>query len=530
VTTTPILAAPRRWSWPWLVLGVAAWFALTIGVRPLALPDEGRYVGVAWEMIRSGDWTLPTLDGMPFFHKPPLFYWITAAALSVGGVHPGVARVAPWLAALLSTLALYAFARRWCDESRARAAVLVLATLPLFYGASQYANLDMLVAGCISIAVLALAHVVLRRAQGENARATLFAAYVAMGLGMLAKGLIGIVLPALVIGVWTLALQRSQAWRTWIALLWWPGPVVLAVVVAPWFVAMQQRFPGFVDYFFMVQHVKRFAAGGFNNVQPFWFYFAVLSLLCLPWVVWAWCWRHKAFWRDPGAQPVRLLMAVWLASIVLFFSWPQSKLVGYILPTCVPLAFLLADAAWVARASGHRVAARAWTATLVVSGVLCPVLVTLASRLQAPSGAELALALAPARTQGDPVVFVDRYAYDVPMLSGIDRVWVSIDDWSEEALAGGDSWRNELADAARFARPDAAQRLVAKRDLPARLCGASTVWFVAPLAAPPPWLAGLAPVTRHPRLGVWRLSDERLRAFTQPANCPRTPNDAPASR
>ncbi len=51
-------------------------------LRPLALPDEGRYVGVAWEMVRSGHWLVPTLDGLPYFHKPPLFYWITATSLS----------------------------------------------------------------------------------------------------------------------------------------------------------------------------------------------------------------------------------------------------------------------------------------------------------------------------------------------------------------------------------------------------------------------------------------------------------------
>jgi len=431
---------------------------------------------------------------------------------------------------VLSTLALYAFARRWVDESRARTAVLVLVTMPLFYGASQYANHDMLVAGCISIAILALAHVVLSLARGERARAALLAAYAAMGLGMLAKGLIGIVLPVLVIGLWTLALQRARVWRTWVALLWWPGPLLLLAVVAPWFVVMQQRFAGFFDYFFMVQHVKRFAAGGFNNVQPFWFYFAALPLLCLPWVAWAWGWRQRAFWSGLVAQPVRLLMAVWTLSIVLFFSWPSSKLIGYILPTCIPFACLLADAVGAARDQGHRLAARAWTATLVVAALLSPALVTLAARLQAPSGAELAAALAPARAQGDPVVFVDRYAYDVPMLSGIDRVWVAIDDWSEKALAGRDDWRNELADAAGFATPEAAARLVTKRDLPARLCGARTVWFVAPLAATPAWLAGQAPVTRHPRMGVWTLSGDGLQAFIAPANCPQTPNAAPASK
>ncbi|MGA9993178.1 MAG: hypothetical protein WBP86_12700, partial [Thiobacillaceae bacterium] len=69
-----------------------AWLALTLGVRPLALPDEGRYVSVAWEMLTSGNWLYPTLDGLPFFHKPPLFYWITAGSLSLFGTHEWASR------------------------------------------------------------------------------------------------------------------------------------------------------------------------------------------------------------------------------------------------------------------------------------------------------------------------------------------------------------------------------------------------------------------------------------------------------
>jgi len=62
-------------------LAVVAWLAFAIGLHPLTLPDEGRYVGVAWEMMRSGDWLVPMQNGLPFFHKPPLFYWLTALSM-----------------------------------------------------------------------------------------------------------------------------------------------------------------------------------------------------------------------------------------------------------------------------------------------------------------------------------------------------------------------------------------------------------------------------------------------------------------
>ena len=525
----PSRPVPVAARWALVVAAVALWLGATAGWRPFATPDEGRYVGVAWEMLRSGDWSVPTLDGLPFFHKPPLFYWITAAAMSVGSVHPWVARAASLLAAVAAALALYAFARRWSGSGRAQAAVVLLVTQPLFYGAAQYANLDMLVAGCISLAVLAFADAVLKIQRAESARASILAGYAATAFGVLAKGLIGAVLPLIVIGLWTLVLTRGSAWRLWRALLWWPGLLLFLLVVLPWFVLMQSRFPGFFDYFFIVQHVRRFAAGGFNNVQPMWFYFVALPVLCLPWMFWAWGWRHVDFWRDPEQRAVRLLMGLWAAAIVAFFTWPQSKLIGYVLPACVPLAYLLGDAAFSLRAAGERWVERAWWTSLVAAVMLGPLLIGVAARYQAVGGDELARALAP-RTRDEPVLFIDRYPYDVPMLAGLDGVWVVIDNWADPALAAGDDWRKELADAAQFAAPAAAARLIAARDLGARLCAAPSAWVIAPLATAPAWLAGLVPVRTQAQLALWHVDAARLRSLNPPATCPQKPNADPARR
>ena len=90
--------APRRRIVAFVAfLAVFAWLAFSIGLRPLSLPEEGRYVGVAYEMLRSGDWLVPTENGLPFFHKPPLFYWITAASMRVLGASVWAARVDAWI-------------------------------------------------------------------------------------------------------------------------------------------------------------------------------------------------------------------------------------------------------------------------------------------------------------------------------------------------------------------------------------------------------------------------------------------------
>lgn len=158
-----------------LLLIAFAWLAATAWLRPLALPDEGRYVGVAWEMIRSGNWLVPTLDGLPYFHKPPLFYWLTAAALSVSDSSLLAARIAPWLGACLAAGSLFLFARRWAGGDAARAALLALVTAPLFYFGAQYANLDMLVAGCITASILAFAHAALLEPRDPARRRALLA-------------------------------------------------------------------------------------------------------------------------------------------------------------------------------------------------------------------------------------------------------------------------------------------------------------------------------------------------------------------
>ena len=97
------------------VLALFIWLAVLAWLRPLTAPDEGRYVGVALEMLRSGDFWVPRLDRLPFFHKPPLFYWIGAAAMRVFGISEWAGRLPSILGATLAAGALLVFLRRWSD-------------------------------------------------------------------------------------------------------------------------------------------------------------------------------------------------------------------------------------------------------------------------------------------------------------------------------------------------------------------------------------------------------------------------------
>lgn len=512
-------AIPRREG-----LFVAAltllWLGFTGWVRPLSLPDEGRYVGAAWEGLRHGEWLVPTLNGLPFFHKPPLFYWITEASMALFGVNVWAARAAPLLGALAGALSLYALLRRWASLSLARAALLTLLAMPLNFTGAQFANLDMLVAGLITATIAAGVDAALRAEAGLPHRAMLSAAFALAGLGVLAKGLIGAVLPGAVLLLWLML--RGQ-WRTLRAMLWLPGIALMLAVCAPWFVAMQLRYPEFLHYFFVVQHVQRFAGGGFNNVQPAWFFPAVLAVATLPaapWVLKGW---RGALWRPaPGPSGLHWLLLCWFAVILVFFSIPASKLVGYILPALPPLAGLIA-VAW-ARVIERAPRWRRWGPVSLAIGAVAGVGAVIAFGVgPGKSNRALSEALAAHRAPGDPIVMLETYVYDLPFYARLGTPALVVEDWDDAELLGRDSWRKELGDARLFVSDAASlQRFQTWDSIGAALCARPVSWVIgdAALAKEHAWLGRAERIAEQRHLALWRVRPADL-------DCVRTVGAAP---
>ncbi|WBY02592.1 glycosyltransferase family 39 protein [Ramlibacter tataouinensis] len=505
-----------------VALVLVAWLGATAWMRPLQLPDEGRYVGVAWEMLRSGDWAVPTLNGLPYFHKPPLFYWITAASLSVFGNSEWAARAAPLLGGWLAAFSMYLFVRRWQGLRVARLTVLALALQPMLYAGAQFANLDMLVAGCITVAITCLAHAALGFEQDRPVPEFVALAWLFAGLGVLAKGLIGVVIPALVVGVWLVVRGR---WRTLRHLLWWPGVVLFLGIAAPWFLAMQQRFPEFLQYFFVVQHFERYAAGGFNNVQPPWFFPAVLALFSIPWLPWLYRSARQLLARRSQAlaNPVTLLAGLWVVLVILFFSLPASKLPGYVLPAVPPLAYLAASAfAGLQRPS---VAQRmAWQASCWMAAAVCFGAVAYVGHSPRTSR-ELGSALRLHREPGEPVLMLNRYAYDVPFYAGLRQPVAVVEAWDSPEVRQQDDWKRELADAGRFDRGRAAGLLLTPDAAMQHLCTVPAAWVVADEQAHERYrlLAQGRLVARQRGVALWRV--EPARGLPEGGACRAAPAD-----
>ncbi len=456
------------------------WLGLTQGMRPLSVPDEGRYVGVAWEMLRSGIWSTPTLDGLPYFHKPPLFYWITAVAIKLLGTSLWAARVAPMLGALLAMLSSYLFVRRWMSAPIARATVLILATCPFFYGGAQYANHDMLVAGCITATICFAAHTILSIKHGEAYRAYLIAAWCCAGLGLLSKGLIGIALPGAVVLLW---IAINKDWLLITRLLWWPGPLLFAAVVLPWFSQMEQQFSGFLYYFFIEQQFHRFVGSGFNNARPVWFLPIALSVLTLPWFPLLLTRLRLAAAPHPAWQACRTLCWIWLIFILVFFSIPQSKLIGYILPVVPPLAVLIAEG-WLQLTSTRSSLHYLKLSPVILAASLCvSLMVFLAKKYDDNYTQPLAEAyvsqahVAQGQAQ-EPLVFVDVYPFDMVFYSQAQQPIPVFYNWDSPAILLDDKWHKELLEASYFASAEKKTILRARKDFASELCAQPVTWIV----------------------------------------------------
>jgi 4-amino-4-deoxy-L-arabinose transferase-like glycosyltransferase len=455
-------------------------------------------------MVRSGEWLTPTLDGLPYFHKPPLFYWITAASLSVFGLSEWAARAAPIIGGWVGALSLYLFLRRWASAGAARFTLIALLAQPLFFMGGQFANLDMLVAGCITATVMLLAHAVFSFEQGAPHRSAVIGGWAVAALGVLAKGLIGFVLPGAIVLLWLLLMRR---WRAIGALLWSPGPLVFLAVGAPWFLLMQQRFPDFLHYFFVVQHFQRFSGEGFNNAMPFWFYPAVLLAFGAPW--WPWLARELGWGArltsDRGA--LRLLMALWLGVVTLFFSLPSSKLLGYILPAVPPLMYFIGDGfvSLGAVTAGWR---RLWWGGAAL-GVLVSLVGIVGFALRPPSAAshDLARVLAAQRLGGEPVFMAGRYYFDLPFYAALREPVVVIDNWSNPEIKLRDNWRKELFDAGELAPERAAAVLVETARFGAVLCASPVSWVIGPADYWPTRLpAAAVQVAKVRNHALWRVA------------------------
>ena len=332
-----------------LLLVLAALQLGALGLAPLQEPDEGRYAEIAAGMVRSGDWIIPRLSGIPYYEKPPLVFWTAAVAMELFGQTAFAARLPSALAALAIATMLAFWGRRALGGAVSLMAPVILLTCPLVALLSRALLVDFVLAALVSGALLAAWRGLIQPAPGAAPRrgaVRLF--WLLAGLAFLAKGPVGLALPGAAVGSYLLLTRQWDRVRT---LLSPGGPLLFVAVVAPWYVAMSLRQPGYAYGFFIEQNLQRFTTGGsFDRQQPLWYYPAVLLLGSFPWgllvpaaLLAAWRARKGS---DQEHDRLRLFLGCAVMAPLLLLSVASSKLAYYLLPILPPLALLLADTLW----------------------------------------------------------------------------------------------------------------------------------------------------------------------------------------
>jgi 4-amino-4-deoxy-L-arabinose transferase-like glycosyltransferase len=332
---------PALWRVALLYLtGLALWFAL-LGIRPLFNPDEGRYAEIPREMLSAGDFVLPRLDGLVYLEKPPLQYWLSAAGLAAFGVHPLSARLVPALAAVLGLLAVFTLAGTLHGPVRAHRAVLMAASMLLYVFLGQLLTLDMLLTLWLLVAIAAFCRgQTLREREPGACRRWMLLCWVAMALGTLTKGLVGLVIPGAVLVLYTALARDTRAWRH-LSLL--PGLALYILLVLPWFLLVERAHPGALQFLIIHEHFQRYLTTVHERYQPWWYFLPILALGTLPWLPQALRALLTGFraTRPRGEFDGTRLVWVAVTFVVVFYSASDSKLAPYVLP-CLPLLAVLA--------------------------------------------------------------------------------------------------------------------------------------------------------------------------------------------
>lgn len=358
----PSPATARAWLRDLLCLAAlfGALYGFVLGRAPLDNPDEGRYAEIPREMLASGDWVTPKLDGVNYFEKPPLVYWCVAASIAVFGRSEWALRLTPALFGVGGVLLTYAAARRLFGRPSGLISAAVLGTSLLYAGTARVLVLDTAVSVLMS-ATLFCFLLAVREPPGRLRRWFFWGLYASAALATLTKGLIGFLLTGLVMFLWLLLFNQ---WRRLRPMHLPSGLAIFLAIATPWHVLVALRNPTWARFYLLYEHWERFTTKSLGRYQPPWFFVPVLVAGLFPWTGFLWqaarrglegAWKGARAARSNAPSPERdavdrAYLVVWSAAIFLFFSASDSKLIGYILPLFPAAAVLIGD--WLAALRG----------------------------------------------------------------------------------------------------------------------------------------------------------------------------------
>ena len=322
-----------------LTLIIGTLFGTTLGRYPLAAPDGARYAEIPREMVATGDYLTPHLNYVKYFEKPPLFYWLQAASIKAFGATDLAVSIVNALMALGCCLLLYFTARKLGQRLHGIIASLILATTSLVFALTRTITLDMtftfFCTGGLCFFLIAS-----QLPLGIKRSWYLWTMYIFIALAVMTKGLIGIVIPGIIILSYTAVLREWHKLKTYHYI---SGFFIFCLITLPWHILVHLKNPEFSYFYFIEQHFLRYFTNYAGRSQQWWFLPVMLLGGLYPWTVFLpQAIRHnmQKNWRH---HKPTIFLLLWPLVIYIFYTFSNSKLIPYILPMFPPLALLLSN-------------------------------------------------------------------------------------------------------------------------------------------------------------------------------------------
>ncbi|MDC5822547.1 ArnT family glycosyltransferase [Vibrio europaeus] len=339
----------------WAILGAALLIRLlTLGAYPLMDTTEARYGEMARLMIETGNWITPQFDyGVPFWGKPPLFTWMSAVGIETFGINEFAVRVPHWIAGVVILLFMGLFAKRLGYSGLITA--LVLATCGIFSIAAGAVMTDMALTLGMTIAMLGFYLCWLSYEEDKPNRGWGYIGFVGLAIGLLAKGPLVIVLMGLAVVPWLIV---QHGFTQSLKVLWQRFPIatgtlLMLVIALPWYVLAERATPGFIDYFIVGEHFKRFLVSGWegdlygtahNEVRGtiwlFWLYSAAPWSIVLPVLLWKK--RRSLKSTIKPKHGIVSFLLFWMIAPLVLFTFSGNILPAYVLPGVPAIGLLMA--------------------------------------------------------------------------------------------------------------------------------------------------------------------------------------------
>lgn len=323
-----------------VVLAFALLLFLTgLGRRHLWNADEPRVAGVAAHMANSGDFVVPRLNGVPFLEQPPLYSWISSTAFELFGQNNFSARLPSAITAVGGVLIVFFLTRKMgFSVAAALLSSLILATSAEYWSLGRRCLIDMTLTFCITAT---MACFYLTTISKKHSILWGIGFVVSLALGILAKGLVGLAIPACAIVCWLL-LERNFSLRPWI--VFFAGSLLCFIPTALWISMLCNVLGTSVAYDAMIaNNFGRFTGSYPQHVEPFYYYIINFPEQFMPWTLFlplASIMLYKKRQISKKQNPLLFLLC-WLIVPFILLSVAAGKRGLYLLPLYPAAAILV---------------------------------------------------------------------------------------------------------------------------------------------------------------------------------------------